>query len=227
MPRAAPPDRLDQIVAAGTRVFAARGYRRTLMSDVAAEAGLSPGALYRYVEGKDALFGLLFTHDVTPPPLLPVPSPPRNELIHAIATRLAALAATPALDAALKRARPPVDVASEVLAVIGERYDLVADNWQLLAVVELSSLDLSELFEVYFTVGRRELTNKMARYLAARRDQHRIRLADDPLLVARFIAESLAWFAWHRHSDPDPQHLDDTTARRVAIECNAALLLPQ
>jgi AcrR family transcriptional regulator len=226
MPRSASPDRLDQIVAAGVRVFAARGYRRTLMSDVATEAGLSPGALYRYVEGKDALFRLLFTHNQATPQTLPAPTPTREALIDSIVARLAVLAATPALDAALSSTRPPADIEAEVRAVVSERYDLVANNWQLLAVVERSSMDLSELFDVYFTFGRRELTGKMARYLAARHRQRRVRLADDPFLVARFIEESLTWFAWHRHSDPDPQHLDDGHARRAAIECSVTLLLP-
>jgi AcrR family transcriptional regulator len=38
------------------RRFAADGYRRTSVSAVAREAGLTPGAAYAYFEGKDALF---------------------------------------------------------------------------------------------------------------------------------------------------------------------------
>jgi AcrR family transcriptional regulator len=38
------------------RRFAAEGYRRTSVSDVAREAGLTPAAVYAYFAGKEALF---------------------------------------------------------------------------------------------------------------------------------------------------------------------------
>jgi len=38
------------------RRFAADGYRRTSVSDIAREAGLTPGAAYAYFTGKEALF---------------------------------------------------------------------------------------------------------------------------------------------------------------------------
>jgi AcrR family transcriptional regulator len=38
------------------RRFAAEGYRRTSVSDVAREAGLTPAAVYAYFDGKEALF---------------------------------------------------------------------------------------------------------------------------------------------------------------------------
>jgi AcrR family transcriptional regulator len=46
-------------VEAATRVFSAKGYRRTLMADVAAELGLSAATLYRTVDSKEALFHLI------------------------------------------------------------------------------------------------------------------------------------------------------------------------
>src|SRR5215213_6391283 len=57
--RPQPADRLEDVIHAGATVFARRGYRRTQMADVAREMGVSPGNLYNYVEGKDALFYLV------------------------------------------------------------------------------------------------------------------------------------------------------------------------
>ena len=52
-----PQDYLDarrrEILEAAVRCFARRGFDGTTMQDVADEAGLSKGALYRYFEGKD------------------------------------------------------------------------------------------------------------------------------------------------------------------------------
>jgi AcrR family transcriptional regulator/predicted DNA-binding transcriptional regulator AlpA len=46
----------DRIVAAAVELFAARGYAGVAVNDVAAEAGVAKGSLYRHFESKDALF---------------------------------------------------------------------------------------------------------------------------------------------------------------------------
>ena len=45
--------RRAEMIAAARRCFARDGYHQTSMPDIAAEAGLSPGAFYRYFPGKD------------------------------------------------------------------------------------------------------------------------------------------------------------------------------
>jgi AcrR family transcriptional regulator len=52
------PTKFDQIVVAAGRVFALLGYRRALVTDVAAEAGVAIGTVYRYAETKEELFEL-------------------------------------------------------------------------------------------------------------------------------------------------------------------------
>ena len=47
--------RRDQIVDAALRSFAAKGFQRTSMADIIAEAGLSAGAIYSHFEGKQQL----------------------------------------------------------------------------------------------------------------------------------------------------------------------------
>ncbi len=48
--------RREEILAAAQRVLSERGYRRTSMADVIAEAGLSAGAIYGHFAGKQELF---------------------------------------------------------------------------------------------------------------------------------------------------------------------------
>ena len=60
-----------QLLDSATRVFIARGYRRTQMADVAREMGVSAGALYGYVESKEALFHLLIDRAFTGAPAEP------------------------------------------------------------------------------------------------------------------------------------------------------------
>ena len=50
-------DTKEQLLAAASRVIAARGYEGARVSEIAAEAGLSTGAIYAHYEGKADLLG--------------------------------------------------------------------------------------------------------------------------------------------------------------------------
>jgi AcrR family transcriptional regulator len=56
-------DRRARILDAAERSFCRSGFHRTTMQDVAAEAGMSPGNLYRYFPSKDALVAGLCERD--------------------------------------------------------------------------------------------------------------------------------------------------------------------
>src|SRR5687768_18430992 len=56
-------ERRTQILDAAARSFSRAGFHRTTMQDVAAEAGMSPGNLYRYFPSKDALVAGLCERD--------------------------------------------------------------------------------------------------------------------------------------------------------------------
>src|SRR5438132_676472 len=75
--RRRPPDRLQQIIHASLRVFGEKGYRRTQMADVARAMGVSPGTLYNYVTGKEALFYLMIDRACLDEPATDTPKFPR------------------------------------------------------------------------------------------------------------------------------------------------------
>jgi AcrR family transcriptional regulator len=56
-------DRQSRILDAAERCFVRSGFHRTTMQDVAAEAGMSPGNLYRYFPSKDAIVIALAERD--------------------------------------------------------------------------------------------------------------------------------------------------------------------
>lgn len=58
-----PVDRHARILDAAERCFIRAGFHRTTMQDVAAEAGMSPGNLYRYFAAKDAIVAALTERD--------------------------------------------------------------------------------------------------------------------------------------------------------------------
>lgn len=90
----------QRLLEAAIRRFAADGYRRTSVSDIARDAGLTPAATYAYFPSKDALFRAAVDEDAaalieqaTPPEL--VPTEPESDV--ATATVTARWLAVPAL----------------------------------------------------------------------------------------------------------------------------------
>jgi AcrR family transcriptional regulator len=221
MRRADPGQRLGSIAAAGTRVFGRLGYRRAHMADVAADAGLSTGAVYSYVESKEALFHLVFAHgfgllgEGAPP--LPVAAPPFGDTLDLIAQGLRKGAATPLLRAALHEP-DPADARAELTAIVEERYAMTERLWPLLAVIERCAVDLPELDEFYFGRGRRAHIGQLGRYVQQRSASGHFRPQADPAITARLVTEAITWFAWHRREDRDAALYDDATARRAVTE---------
>lgn len=55
--------RRQQIIDAAYRCFARKGFHQTTMREIYDEAGLSPGAVYHYFDGKDAIIRASFEFD--------------------------------------------------------------------------------------------------------------------------------------------------------------------
>jgi len=228
--RAAPAERLREVAAAGTRVFARLGYGRTHMADVAAEAGLSSGAVYTYVASKDALFHLVFASAFGEVDgdgaSLPLPTPAPGETLQLIAKGLGREARTPRMKAALEDPSP-TDVPGELRAIIEERYDMVARLWPIFAVIERSAIDLPELDALYFQRGRRGQMNQLVRYLEQRAAAGYLRPMPDPAVTARLVTEAIAWFAWHRRGERDAAAFDEARTRVTVVQfCCDGLLAP-
>ncbi|WP_162261761.1 TetR/AcrR family transcriptional regulator [Bosea sp. Root381] len=62
-PERAPSERQTRILDAAELVFARAGFHAATMQDVAAEAGMSPGNLYRYFANKDAIIAGMAERD--------------------------------------------------------------------------------------------------------------------------------------------------------------------
>lgn len=77
MPRPAPVNRREDILAAAMEEFAARGFAAARMEDIASRLGLSKAALYLQFETKEALFRALIESLVTDtlPQVLPQMGP--------------------------------------------------------------------------------------------------------------------------------------------------------
>ncbi|MGK4578646.1 TetR/AcrR family transcriptional regulator [Kitasatospora sp. HPMI-4] len=220
---------LSQIADAAVRVFITKGFRPAGISDVAGALGLSHGAVYTYADSKQALLYLALLRVLDPQAVEslrpPVTAPPPERIV----TEVKAWAAAHSGFADLARSlgRPPGPSAGRELAEIVEGiYGFVEQNRTVLALFDRCSADLPELAQWYFVETRRGMLARLGEFLSARIDAGLLRPVPDVPAAARFIVETIAWFAMHRHGDPDSAMLSDEDCRRTVRHLVPAAFLP-
>jgi AcrR family transcriptional regulator len=222
MARTAPPDRYERLIDAATRVFLDLGYRRAQMDDVARSAGVAKGTLYLYFESKEALFDAALRsadqpRPISPPRSLPVPTPRRGTTLQAVRRRLAEEQRFPALAKALGRRRA-IGVRAELEAIVAELYAVFHRNRTGIKLLDRCAHDYPELADIWFRHGRGGLLERLGRFLESRVRAKRLRAVADLPAAARFLLETVVFWAVHRHWDPAPQEIEDDTARRLVTE---------
>jgi AcrR family transcriptional regulator len=218
-PRAA---RLNEIVEAAVRVFSRRSYRRAQMADVAKEMGVSPGTLYNYFESKEALFHLIVEHrfrdePLPPPSTLPVSTPAPGATVESLRRRIGGGVPLPKLDAALRRRRV-ADPRGELEEIVRELYTVVARHRRGIVLLERSAHDWPELTAVVFHGMRRSALKRLERYLDLRMRARLLRDVPDRAACARLVNETVAWFAMHRHGDPDSTDVAEQSAEATVVD---------
>ena len=231
MARSRPADRFQQLRDAALLVFASKGLRRSRMADVAKAMGVSPGSLYNYVESKEALFHWIISRDgddgpVEAPATFPIRKPAPGVFEKRLREELEAAFRLPLFEAALVRKRV-TNARAELEMLVDELYERVGHRRRSMAVVERSALELPELFQIYFVRLRREYFARFSRYIARHQNAGHFRDDVDPVVAARFVIETVTYFARHRFGDLDPATLpDDAIVRKNVIQLAVASLMP-
>jgi AcrR family transcriptional regulator len=212
--------RIDQLLEAAAKVFISRGYKRAAMSDIAREMGVAPGTIYLYVESKEALFHLLVMRTAIGSDLdvpdLPVRTPAPGATLEMLRQVLTLENYAPKLAAAL---RNPQDgqAFADVPAIITELYDNAYARRTGIDLIERSAIDWPEMAEVFYEGLRAPLVKALSVYLQRGIAAGKLRPVTSVRVAARFIVETIAWFAIHRHGDPRPKDFPDDEARAGVI----------
>jgi AcrR family transcriptional regulator len=229
MPRLPPSQRLFDLSRAATEEFGSLGYRGTKTAEVAAKAGMSTGALFTYVESKEALFHLVFLYgfEMTSErlPDLPVATPGSGETLRVIQAGLSDVK-MPRIHAALAE-EAPVDIAEELTGIVEERYALIDRFWPLISVLERCAVEMPELEAAWFDSARAGSFEELGTYLERRMAEGLLRPMPDAAVAARVVTESLSWFSWHRREGRDATLYDDDAVRRTVVEFICAALVPE
>jgi len=217
MPRTTPPERLSEIIAATIKVLLHKGYRRTQMSDISQELGLSAGALYRYVEGKEALFDLVI-RDVAgqrpEAPELPLPNPAPGAILAFVTETIAREDGIPSLLHALE-SKAPEDLRAELESIASELFRATARNQVGLKIIERSAYEWPELAEIWWNTARQAVVELLAAYIEKRGD--RLHSFPNVEAASRVFTEVTAYYAMHRHYDPKPTEMTEEEAEATAV----------
>lgn len=217
------PGRLRAIGISARVVFTRQGFRLTQMADVAREAGLSAGALYSYVDGKEALLELALAEavgDLAGPP---------GEADRFVAEGLAVAAARMrdrivadgewrALNSGLGAAAVTSDA---LAAAVAELFDWLGARRHLIWLLDRVSPDVPALNDIYQDAVRRRYFTDFARLIARAAGEGGAAGAmdgDAAMRRGRALLEMTVWMAMHRHRDRLPPPGDDAAARATAIE---------
>ena len=215
--------RLQEFVDQATKIFMASGYRRTKMADVTRAMGLSEGAIYRYFEGKEALFDLVMRAASAPAqPLdvddLPVRSPEPGATLEYMRQCVRDRARFESLEAA---ATPPADRAAaraELAAIAREIYQVTYRFRIGLRLMQRCAVDWPQVAELWFGTTRRGLLEGLERYFAIRSEAGLLRPVPSTEAAAMLLLEQAAFFVIHRHSDPWQFDLDAATAEAAMVD---------
>lgn len=208
---------LAEVADAAVQVFTDKGFRSAGISDISAAMGLSHGAVYTYVDSKQALLYLALLRTISPDEVgeltLPVTAPPLDDIVALLESWMAAQSASPVTDASGHPSTQGAD--QELGGIIDRLYGFVEDNRRALRLIGRCAADLPELAQWFYVGVRGATLEYIGEYLRQRIKSGELHPVPDVPAAARFIVETIAWFAMHRHGDPDSAMLDDEACRHT------------
>ena len=225
--RKRPKERLEDIAEAAIDAFSESGYRRTQMADVARRLGLSAGALYLYVESKEALFHLAVMR-LCGVPLDAVATPIRTVPFETTADLLASRAAQQNSWPSLHPPAKSRNVRADLERLGRDLYDTLSGLRRAIWFIDRCAPEIPELDRVYGRNVRGDLLDQLADYLLQERRMEEP-LRAQTLFAARGAIELIAWAAMHRHRETEPNRLtglSDDQIKEVAARSFAAALAP-
>jgi AcrR family transcriptional regulator len=213
--------RWEEVTRAATGVFLRKGYKRTQMADITEALGLSAGAIYRYVESKEALFDLAVRVGAgmnieTSNLIAPIATPRPGATMAFLRSTLKREGRIARLEEGLADSKP-AEVAVEFEGIVRELYRKTAQFRVGIQLLDRSALDWPELAALWSGRWRAKLVDQLARYLDLRISQRRVPPVPDSKPWARYIVETVAFFALHRHYDPFPTPMSDKIAEDTAV----------
>ncbi len=227
MARIADPQTLDRIIDSARSVFIADGYRHARVDVIAQLAGVSVGAVYRYVEGKEALFELVLRRVAGDPTVVAVPRPFRAGRAPALVTLLRGRLTESAPFARLRAAAntdPPADAAGEFEDIVRAIYQWYLEYGDALSLIARCARDRPDLAAMDHGL-RHDLHTLLTRYVARRMTSDIVRRLPDADLAAWVLAMNCAALAAEREASRSVQATEDSAEATLIGLMSSAFLV--
>jgi len=216
--------KLDQVLGGATRVFAHVGFKRAQMADIATEAGVALGTLYRYSRSKTALFYLAVQRGfgVDGESLrqqLDREPPTRREVVEFVLRSLATGRLLPTLAARLSAPEAPSQeqIRAVLVEIVGELYDTVDRHHLGIRILDRSVHEWPELGQCFVDEVRGPAVRQLAEFIERCAEQGLLPRPADAAAAARLVVEICAALAMHRHFTSGGAYASAAVARDMAI----------
>lgn len=203
------------------RAFGKYGFQRCQIADIAQEAGVALGTIYRYAESKVALFDAAVRHGLgdsaaSEPKRLPLANPEPGATLAFLRKALIEFYDRLAADReAAASGQHPIE--EELRLIIGSLYDALAQNRGGIRIVDRSAREWPELAELFFSQVRGPGIAAFEGYLKDRIAAGLLLPVPDVPTAARQILEMCAWMGIHRKWTPDERCISDEAARESVL----------
>ena len=212
------------IIEGAERTFGQYGFARTQMADIAEEAGVALGTLYRYTPSKDVLFYLVLLHGAgaSGPE---VAAAVTCEDVGAILTSFVAGLRTAAnIQAALERARHSE---TPIIDFVGDMYDAIDSIHVALRVLDRSGREWPDVASLFNSELRAPVLQATEQFLSDPDLENAVRHVPDVGATSRLVLETVAWMAMHRRFSAGTENISDKNARIAVLDFAEAALSVQ
>lgn len=226
MVRKLSPERFDRMIETGLAHFLRKGYRRTRIDEVAADAGVSAGSIYNYCTSKEALFDLCLDRAfgcLELPTVLPHDAHPTTNVIDQAWERFLSSTRSEVMVAVHEGRAAGCYTLVEIVEVL---YDWIDANGKGIRLIERCASEWPELASYFYLNFRRKGISGLAKVVEAEVEAGRAIAVGPPEVTARIIVEICAYFAMHRKKDPDDMGYDDDVIRGTALDFIQLALRP-
>jgi AcrR family transcriptional regulator len=206
------------VARAALACFRSGGYRLTQIAHVSERLGVSVGAIYRYVESKEALFHLAAleaTGDLSGGVALPV----RVSGVEETARHLREVTARDRLWSRLEAAiagPAPADVRAEAAGIAEQLYASMSHRAPVILLLDRCAHEIPELAAIFDREVRQRLMEDLEAWVEARALAGTAGEAEAAAL-ARGAMEAIAWLAKTRRGDPTAAGMPEEAARAAAV----------
>ena len=107
---------------------------------------------------------------------------------------------------------------SDLATVVGHLFDVLERNRTAIKLLDRTARDIPELRRAWSDGARRELVDVLARYLQRHMRDRTVRAVPDAAIAARFVVETCAFWAVHRHWDAVPIEVAEDKVRASVID---------